>query len=179
MAAENITIARPYAKALFAVALKEGELQKWSDALAVLAQVSLDDSVVALLGDPRITAEKLLQLYLDVGQKVLDKQGENFLRLLASNQRLQVLPEIAHLYEIHRAEAEKTIDVKVSSFMPLSDLAKDKLAASLSKRLGLDVHLTCTVDESLLGGAIIQANDLVMDGSVRGKLKTLAEEMIS
>ncbi len=99
--------------------------------------------------------------------------------LLAQNKRLAALPEIAALYETLKSQKEQSVDVEITSAFALSDEQASKLAASLKQKLGREVNVTTAEDKSLVGGVIIRAGDLVIDGSVRGKLAKLAEKLNS
>jgi F-type H+-transporting ATPase subunit delta len=133
-----------------------------------------DPSVAALLTDPAVSAEALVSLIGDAGADRLDEQAHNFLATLAANRRLGYLPEIAARYEQLRAEAERTVEVTVTSAVELSAAQKSHYVAALTKRLGREVHLSCHTDPTLLGGAVVRADDLVIDGSVRAGLAQLA-----
>jgi len=172
--AETITIARPYARAAFELARDAGALPAWSDMLAFAAAAARDPSMAALLDSPRIGAQEMASLFIDVCQEQLSDEGRNFIRLLAANHRMRVLPEIAQLYEALRADAESRLEARLISAFPVSAAQRDAIAASLKARLGRDVILQCETDNTLLGGAIIRAGDLVIDGSVRGRLEKLA-----
>lgn len=172
--AERITIARPYAKAVFKLALSQKRLPQWSEALGLAASVVADPRIKALLSNPGISAEQLVGLVTEVGAARFDEQARNFIATLAANRRLGYLPEIAARYEQLRADAERTVEVTVTSAVELSAAQKTHYAEALAKRLGREVHLDCQVDSSLLGGAVVRADDLVIDGSVRAGLAQLA-----
>jgi F-type H+-transporting ATPase subunit delta len=173
--AELITIARPYARAAFEQARSEPDgLARWSDMLALLAGIASDDRVQAALASPALDSERKVALFLEIAGDQLDKTGSNFVKLLGSNDRLEVLPDIAEVYEELRSEAEKTVEAELVSAFEVSDKERDQVAAALSRRLGREVSLSCRVDESLLGGAVIRAGDLVIDGSARSKLNKLS-----
>ena len=104
----------------------------------------------------------------------LDEAGKNLLSLLVENRRLNTAPAIAEQYEALRAAAENRVDVDVVSASELSQAQQDKLSAALAKRLGRDVRLSCSVDAELLGGAVLKAGDLVIDGSLKADLQRLA-----
>lgn len=171
--AEVTTIARPYAVAVFSLAQEKGDLQTWSDLLQVAAQCADNAEVEAILTNPAVSDEQAVDLLGDVVGD-LSADARNFLLLLAENNRLLLLPEIAALFEALRAEAEQMLTAEVVTARALTDAQKTKIAAALKKRLGKEVTLTEQVDESLLGGAIIRAGDLVIDGSALGKLNRLA-----
>lgn len=171
--AEAITIARPYAQAAFNFASEQGKLQDWSDTLGLLAAVADDADMRELVESPRLTETQLANLFINIGGDRLDDKAANFIRVLAANRRLGLLPEIAALFEMQRSEAEGAVQAELVSAYPATEAQQAEVIASLSRRLGRDVTLACTTDASLLGGAIVRAGDLVIDGSVRGKLERL------
>lgn len=175
--AELITIARPYAQAVFRRAQETDRLQPWSDMLQFAAAVVSNSTMQELVKGTVMDREKLAGMVIDICAEQLDQEGRNLMRLLAENRRLALLPEILVSYEIYRAEAESTIEAEVISAMPVSDAQREQIASSLGKRLGKKVNLKCQIDESLIGGAIIRAGDMVIDGSVQGKLHKLASAM--
>lgn len=174
---EKVTIARPYAKAVFAFAVANKQIPQWSALLQAAAMVVMDPQMTELMRNPRVSTTDLGAVILAVCHKVLHETGQNFIQLLVANQRLSIIPEIATLYESYRADLEKTIAVQVISVLPISKPMRDKLEQVLRIRLQRDVLLECHVDSSLLGGAVIRAGDLVIDGSVRSKLAKLGRAM--
>jgi F-type H+-transporting ATPase subunit delta len=175
--AEKATIARPYAKAAFEHARAGGEFARWSKILGAAAAVVKDQSVRKLLGNPRVKSADLVSLIADVCDDSFDENGRNFMLTLANNRRLALLPEIASMYETLRADAENVADVDVVSAIALDAERTERLSAALKKRLKRDVRLHCSVDESLLGGAIVRSGDFVIDGSLKARLDRLASEM--
>jgi F-type H+-transporting ATPase subunit delta len=171
--AETVTIARPYAQAAFLFANSRQALGEWSGMLELLAAIAADPAMAGLIDSPRLTEAQRADLFIDIGGERLNDKGRNFIRLLAENRRLKLLPEIAALYEIQRREAEKTVRAELVSAFPVSDAHKASVIEALKKRLGREIELDCSTDSALLGGAIIRAGDLVIDGSVRGKLERL------
>ncbi|MFT4059361.1 MAG: F0F1 ATP synthase subunit delta [Legionella sp.] len=171
---DSTTIARPYAKAIFEHALAEKKLAEWSVYLTTLAQAVLTPEAVQFIENPASTAEQHVELLQALVKTGSNEAIKNLISLLAVNKRLMLLPEICALYEALRAEQEKTLDVEVNSFSELSSAQQEKLIESLSKRLQRKVSLRITIDPFLLGGAVIRAGDLVIDGSVRGKLNKLS-----
>jgi F-type H+-transporting ATPase subunit delta len=171
------TIARPYAKAIFEIALENNELQKWSDLLYIFASISLDKDVVALIEKPGFPIESQITIFEEVAGSLMLKEAKNFLKLLAENKRLLVLADIKANFEMLKAEQEKSLDVTVISFDAMSNEQKEALAQSLKKRMNRDISINETIDKSILGGAIVRAGDLVIDGSVRGKLNKLKAEL--
>lgn len=175
--AETSTIARPYAQAVFKLAKSGGDLAKWSDMLDYAAVVAGDQRVAELFNNPRVRDEELVKLFLDICGSNLDDQGANLIRLLAENRRLGLLPEIAVQYGEMRAKEEDTLQAQLITARPVDDAVQKQLADALGKRTGRKVTLSAETDESLLGGAVIRAGDLVIDGSVRGRLERLAHTL--
>ena len=175
--ADKSTIARPYAKAAFEQARERGRLGPWSEGLRTAAAVISDSRVEALLGNPRVTPEELAALVIEIVGARLDEEGRNFVRTLADNRRLVLLPQISALFDELKGEAEGVIDVTVTSAAPLDDSQLGKLTAALERRLGRSVRLQCATDPSLIGGAVLRAGDLVIDGSLRSRLERIAYEL--
>ena len=175
--ADKSTIARPYAKAAFEEARDRKQLGPWSDALRTSAAVVGDARVEALLGNPRVTPEELAALVIEIAGPQLGEEGRNFVRTLADNRRLALLPEISTLFDELKSEAEGIVDVTVTSAAPLEDSQQRKLAAALERRLGRSVRLQCATDPALIGGAVLRAGDLVIDGSLRARLERIAYEL--
>ena len=167
---QALTLARPYARAAFAIARDEGKFAPWSDALAFSARVAADPRVSALLSNPQLNRGDAVAL---LTPDATSETYGRFLTLLAEGRRLQQLPEISGLFEALRAEEEKVVKAHVTSAAELSADEIEKLAVSLRKRFGREVEITTAVDASLIGGAVIDAGDVVIDGSLKGKLSRL------
>lgn len=174
---ERSTVARPYAQAVFEIAQADSDLPGWSSMLELVVEVASNEDVQLLLDNPRVDKQAVIELLLEVCGERLTNSGRRLLQVLAANRRLGLLPDIARQYEQLRAEAEKTLDAELISAMPVSDEQRQKVAASLRRRLGREINLVCKTDPQLLGGAIIRAGDLVIDGSARGRLRKLASAM--
>jgi F-type H+-transporting ATPase subunit delta len=177
--AESITLARPYAKAAFQVALAANELGAWSSALKLLASVSAVDKVRKKLLAPALTAEQQADTLIDICAGELLPATQNLVRLLAENKRLTLFGEISELYEALKTNQEKTIDVELSTAFELNQDVVKKITQALKTRLNREIKLQTRVDKYLIGGAVIRAGDTVIDSSVRGKLTKLAEAMNS
>lgn len=174
--AELTTIARPYAQAAFATARDQNNLLGWSQALERVAQVICDPQLRSLISHPRIQAEQLSTLILEMGQSP-DPMFSNFVRVLAESRRLNVFTQIAELFELYRAEAERTQKVEVRSAFALTSEQQARIAAAMKKRLGREVLLEVEVDPSLVGGVVIRAGDQVVDGTVGAQLQRLAQAL--
>jgi F-type H+-transporting ATPase subunit delta len=177
--AERATIARPYAKAAFDYARQAGTFADWSQALKLCAEIAADPRVEALIKDPELTPTQIADFVIDVGGAAFGPPMQNFVRVLASNRRLLLLPEIAGHYEALRAEVENTVDVEVISAVKLDAAQTEKLTQALHTRLKRRVKMQNSVDASLMGGAMIRAGDLVIDGSLKGRLERLKIELVS
>lgn len=175
--AEKTTIARPYAQAMFESAKEKGQMAKVSEALQISAAAVSDPALASMIGNPDVADDKIIALLIDLCGDRASKEVGNFIKLLAEFDRLTVLPEIADLFESYRAEEESTVEANVVSATELSDAQKTKIANSLKKRLGREVTLQCSVDASLVGGAIIRAGDLVIDGSITSQLNKLGHAL--
>ncbi len=176
--AEAISVARPYALAAFDEASKLGDLKGWSELLQTAAQAVLHEEVRALITSPKVARSQIEDLMLALaGSAAASTPGKNFLRLLVESQRLILLPEIAAMFEVMRAEAEKSADVVVASAFELNEAQKQKIAAAMKKRMGREIRLSCEIDRNLLGGIIIRAGDKVIDGSARTHLSGLASAL--
>ena len=175
--ADKSTIARPYAKAAFEQARDRKRLGPWSQALRTAAAVVADPRVGSLLGNPRVTPQELAALLIETAGRELDEEGRNFVRTLADNRRLAVLPEISALFDELKSEAEGIVEVTVTSAAPLDEAERRKLAQALERRLGRQVRMQCATDPKLIGGAVLRAGDLVIDGSLRGRLERIAYEL--
>jgi F-type H+-transporting ATPase subunit delta len=182
--AEKATIARPYARAAFdyatAAADRNGAYARWSRLLGLAGAVAGDAAVAPLLGNPKVPGGELVELIAGVAAKQgleVDAPGRNFLAILAQNHRLALLPEIAAQFEQLRADVENTVDVEVVSALPIGDAQRKALSEALAKRFGRAVRLRETIDETLVGGALVRAGDLVIDGSLKGRLERLATQM--
>lgn len=175
--AERTTTARPYAKAIFALARKTNTLADIAAGLTLGAEVVANPSVRALLGSPHVSAAQLSELVNGIAGARLDDNGRNFVTLLAQNRRLGFLPEIAALFEQMKSEVENAVDVEVTSASQLTADQEIRYAAALQKKLGRSVRLHTKVDGTLLGGAVLKAGDLVIDGSIKGRLERLATDL--
>ena len=181
--AEDATIARPYAHALFDVAQSAGgtqsgdNLDRWTNMLAFAAAAVTADGVQAALARPNATAEEKARTLINICGDALDDHGRNLVRLLAQNKRLTLLPEIAEQFEVLRAQAQMTLDVEVISAYPLGATSEAQLTSALNKRFSREINMTSRIDASLVGGAVIRAGDTVIDGSVRGRLDKLREAL--
>ncbi|MGH8267588.1 MAG: F0F1 ATP synthase subunit delta [Steroidobacteraceae bacterium] len=175
--ADKATIARPYARAAFEEARETRRLEPWSEALRIAAAVVRDARVASLLGNPHVTPGELAQLLIGIAGPKLDEHGANFVRTLAANRRLACLPQIAALFDTLKDAEQGVADVTITSAAPLDAGQQRALSAALERRLKRRVRLHCATDPQLIGGAVLQTGDLVIDGSLRARLERIAYEL--
>lgn len=169
--ADFTTAARPYAKAVFEIAREGSKFDEWSNRLSVLGAIVGHPEMQERLDAPNLTQADSARMVETVASDVVnDDDSRNFVKLLAENDRMKLLGDIGGIYEELRAEAEGEIEASVTTAFELTDEQRDKMAAALSKRLDRKVNIVSTVDTTLIGGAIIRAGDLVIDGTVKGRL---------
>ena len=171
--AENVTLARPYAEAVFALARESGALDAWSAALGRLSVVAADEQVLACLGNPRLSPAQITQLLLESASIAAIGEQANFVQLLVENERAQVLPEIGELFEALKSAHDGIKDALVSSAFPIDDAALSQLTADIEAHFKSKVHVKVDIDPELIGGVRIAVGDEVIDASVRGKLAAM------
>ncbi len=175
---ELTTVARPYARAAFEFATEHNCIEAWSDMLVFAASVASNATVAELLKG-RKAAQELASLFINVCGDQLDKHGQNFIKIMAENGRLSVLPRVTELYSDLEDEYKKQIDVTVVSAYKLSKKQKEELSKSLAKRLARKVNLNCSIDKTLITGMVITAGDLVIDSTAKGQLNRLSHTLQS
>ncbi|MDH5648260.1 MAG: F0F1 ATP synthase subunit delta [Gammaproteobacteria bacterium] len=175
--AERKTLARPYAEAVFALAKERNTLSKTSELLQWIKAVVADEIISDLVDDPGVPREKIAEVIADVCGERIDEAGLNFLRLLLENRRLVLMPEIVALFEQLKADEEGSVEAHVTSAYKLTGEQSNAIAAGLKKKLGREINLVSTVDKSLVGGVVIRAGDLIIDGSVKGYLRELSSQL--
>lgn len=171
-----LTLARPYARAAFELARSGNALGEWAGKLAFAAQVAADPRVAALFGDPRVAQKDLAALVMPEGEAA-DSPFAGFVHVLSENRRLPVLPEIGALFEELKHEAERVLKVNLRSAAPIDATETAKLKDALKRRFGRDIEIEQSVDEDVLGGVVIDAGEVVIDGSVRGRLAQLEQAL--
>ena len=171
-----LTLARPYARAAFELARAQGNLAEWTRRIGFAAEIAADPRVAALMGDPRVDRDQLISLVLPEGESE-NSSFARFVELLVDNGRAAVLPEIGALFEDLRQESEGVLKVTVRSATPLDASEASRLQDALKRRFGRDIEMAQTVDPTVIGGAVIDAGDIVIDGSVRGQLARLGQAL--
>ena len=176
--AEITTIARPYAKAAFDFAIEKNAVDSWAEMLNFAAMVSENETMKPLLSGS-LASHQLAELFIGVCAEQVNEQGQNLLKVMAENGRLETLPAVSQLFVEMKHEWAKEIEANVVSATELSSEQQQEISVSLEKRLTRKVKLNCSIDASLIAGLIITAGDLVIDGSVRGKVSRLSDSLQS
>ena len=183
---ELSTLARPYADAVFRMAQGENDLAGWSSRVATLAMIVSDAQVARLIADPAVSSDRVAGLVIDVAgaydsarasapvRTSLGERGANFVKVLAENGRLSVLPEISAQFETLKANAESTVEATITSAQELTQAQIDDLVVGLKAKFNRAVTVQVAVDAELIGGAVIAIGDQVIDGSVKGRLQRMS-----
>lgn len=175
--AELGILARPYAKAAFEVALSKGALAQWSQQLALASEVASSEAMQKVLTNPSITSEAQADVFVEVCGEKASPHLKNLVNALAENKRLALFSAISEQYELLRQEQEKTLNVEIRSAFPLEASTQERLVAALKNKLSRDITAETVIDDSLIGGVVIRAGDLVIDGSAKGRLAKLVENV--
>ena len=181
--ADNNTIARPYAQAIFDIARDTGTMESWAEGLVIAKKILQDSQLNDFLSKPSLSPEKKLKFISELFSEITDEtmifsgnddRGNNLIKLLIENSRVSVLPEISEHFNLLKSELENSVNVIVSSAVPLSEDQKLALEDILKKRFDSDIFLQTEIDETLVGGAVIRTGDVVIDGSLRASLSGLS-----
>ncbi|PCS23292.1 F0F1 ATP synthase subunit delta [Candidatus Enterovibrio escicola] len=175
---ELTTIVRPYAKAVFDLAIEKGELDQWSEMLYFAAEVSCNEVISDYIGGMH-SISKLADLFICVCGEQLNEFGQNLVRIMAENNRLKMIPEMYIQFMALRHNYEKQVDVYVFSAIVLDSAQLDAIARKLEVRLARNIRLDCSVDETLIAGVVIRVGDLVIDNSVSGSIRRLKDTLQS
>ena len=181
--ADNNTIARPYAQAIFDIARDTGTMESWAEGLVIAKEILQDSQLNDFLSKPSLSPEQKLKFISELFSEITDEtmifsgndnRGNNLVKLLIENSRVSVLPEISEHFNLLKSELENSVNVIVSSAVPLSEDQKLALEDVLKKRFDSDIFLQTEIDETLVGGAVIRTGDVVIDGSLRASLSGLS-----
>ncbi|HKE41882.1 MAG TPA: F0F1 ATP synthase subunit delta [Casimicrobiaceae bacterium] len=175
--AELLTIARPYAEAVFALAQEQNTLSVWAEMLKLAGEVAADPQMRNALDNPKLAKDAKESLFLSVCGDRLNADGKNFIRVLIEAERVELLPEIRELYGTLKDEADGVARAHISSAFPLEDSQLAALKATLERRFGKKIETTISVDPELIGGAKIVVGDTVIDASVRGELQAMTNHL--
>lgn len=172
--AEDITIARPYAEAVFKLAKEKNTLSTWSEMLKVISEVASVEQLKSLVTNPNITADKLTEIILEICGDKLNNEGKNLVSILIENNRMEVLPQLSDLYEQLKAQYEGILEANIISAYEISETQKEKLVSVLENKFKCKIKASVNIDPELIGGVKVVIGDEVIDSSVRGKLETMS-----
>jgi F-type H+-transporting ATPase subunit delta len=175
--AQTATIARPYAKAVFAIAQGARDYDGWQRQLELLAGFARDPQLRAAAANPKHSGAELASVIVDSAGDKLTAAGRNLVALLAERKRLAALPDILEQFAALRRDAEKVVEVELVTAVPADSAVQQRFAKALEAKLGRSVTLHNSTDAALIGGALVKAGDMVIDGSVRGRLAALAIDL--
>lgn len=174
---ERLTIARPYAEAAFDIATEAGAVDEWSGQLATLAAIVRDSRIAMVVSDPRVSRARLVELVTGIAGADFSDDVTRLIKVLVESGRLALAPELSTLVERARAEARGVAEVELTTAWEVTEEQSGRIGEAIRGRLGRDVTVTASVDDSLIGGAIIRVGDSVIDASVRGRLRELASSI--
>lgn len=175
----DTTLARPYARAAFEFAKEHNTIDVWHDQLALISELMKQPLVVSTLADPRLTGDQRIEILEALCKGKLGVEQKRFLHLLSEYRRINALSEIYRLFDEHKAEFERIIEVRLTTATPIDETLQRRFSEALTKRLGRQVNLSNDVDPTIMGGAIVRAGDQVIDESVKGRLERLAETLVA
>jgi F-type H+-transporting ATPase subunit delta len=175
--AEIITIARPYAEAVFDLANASGKLNEWSQRLHTMAAVASNTSMREVIGNPNISAEQVYGVFAAACSDALSTEAQSLVRVLIENRRLAALPEVKNLFEALKREREGQVEAHITSAFPMDDAQLGALVKDLEVRFKRKVQPVVSVDSELIGGVRVRVGDEVIDGTVRGKLAAMASAL--
>jgi F-type H+-transporting ATPase subunit delta len=175
--AEDITIARPYAEAVFALSSEKNALAQWAEMLDLASDVSSDAKMRATLDNPKLAAAAKESLFLSICGDGLNTDGKNFIRVLLQAGRVGLLPDIRGLFNARKDDADGVARARIISAFPVDDVQLANLKVALERRFGKKIEAVVSVDPVLIGGARIFVGDTVIDGSVQGELQSMANQL--
>ena len=171
---ESVTIARPYAQAVFRLARESQALTAWSDRLQRLALIAQDAEMAKVVGNPKFSAGQVADLFVSLSGEPDSQELASFIGVLAENERLDVLMQIQEIYEQLKGEDEGVKDALVTSAYPLDDVQLKNLMSQLETHFGSKLQPRVELDVALIGGVKVAVGDQILDASVRGKLEAMS-----
>ena len=175
--AEYLTVARPYAEAVFSLAHEQNALPVWSEMLRVASRVADDEQMRAALENPKLDVGAKESLFLSVCGTDLNADGKNLIRVLIEAERINLLPQIRQLFGLLKDDADGVARAHITSAFAVDDRQIASLKSALERRFGKKIETTVSVDPELIGGATIVVGDTVIDASVRGELQAMANHL--
>ncbi len=177
--AEAITVARPYAEAVFKLAVTKSNLEEWSEMLQYAVEIAQNDQVEVLISNPTVSAKQLGDLLVEIGKTKFNAECRNFLLMLAENDGVGVLPEISQSFEQLKAQHEGVLEANIVSAFEMDDEQLKKLVVDLERKFKRKIEAKVEVDSELIGGVKVEVGDEIFDASIRGKLEAMANALKS
>lgn len=175
--AELASLARPYAEAVFELAVEADTIDQWSANLNFLAAIAKEPVMAEVITNPQVDKTTLTNIWLDICEGQLSEAGNNLLKILIENRRLPTIPSLLAQYERLKAEHQGYITVEIASPYPLNDAQIENIKNVLQQRLGKTVEIDHTIDKTLIGGWLIRTGDQVIDMSIKGRIQQLTTEL--
>lgn len=172
--AEAITVARPYAEAVYKLAVANQNLSEWSKMLQLAAVIAENDDVKQLVGNPVVSAKQFGEIILEIGRNKFNSEARNLVMLLADNKRILVLPQISQLFEQLKAQYEGVLEAKIVSAFAMESRQLKKLIDDLERKFKRKIEAQVSIDPELIGGVKVEIGDEILDASIRGKLEAMA-----
>lgn len=172
--AEAITVARPYAEAVYKLAVENNALSQWSNMLQFAAEIVEDERIRLLIGNPAVSAHQLSELVLEIGGKKFSLGARNLILLMLENKRLHLLQQVSRLFEQLKAQHEGVLEAKIITAYKLESNQLDHLVGDLEKKFKRKIEAHMSVDPDIIGGIKVEVGDEIFDASVRGKLEAMA-----
>ena len=172
--AEAITVARPYADAVYKMAVANNSLSQWSKMLQLAAEIAEDEEVKLLIGNPRVSAKQLGDIFLEIGRSKFNAEARNLVMLLIENKRVVVLSQISQLFEQLKARHEGVLEARIVSAFAIENRQLKKLVEDLEQKFKRKIEAQVSIDPELIGGIKVEVGDEILDASVRGKLEAMA-----
>jgi F-type H+-transporting ATPase subunit delta len=180
---ESKTIARPYAKAVFDIALANKQLNEWSKFLQACSQVVSNSEMANLISSPgadvKALAKSIYELAIEIANTKENKSFLSFVVVLAGNARLRVVSEISNQFDSKKRIEEGVVEVTITSAIDIGDESLSKIKQALKEKLNKSIEVIVEKDEQLIGGATIRVGDHMIDGSVRSQLSNLNRFLIN
>ena len=176
--AGSTVVATPYARAAYEYAKAHKTVAQWAAILLGCGEVVSHDDIALLLNHPMVGQVVVTEALIEVLGKKLDQHQGNFLRLLAEKRRLSVLPEIASLFLQEQQADEALVHATIITADNITKTVLNHITTAIEKQVAKEVAVEHEVDASLIGGAIVRVGDRVIDASIKGQLKRLAQQMI-
>ena len=171
---EAVTVARPYAEAVYKLGISNSNLNSWSEMLKLAVTIAEDNYVKLLIGNPAVSANQLSEIFLDIGRNKFDSEARNLIITLSANKRISILPQICQLFEQLKAQYEGILEAKIVSAFALEGKQLNKLIKDLEQKFKHKIEAKISIDPEFIGGVKVEIGDEVFDASVRGKLEALA-----